>query len=258
MATITTVLLATGAAAATGSLPGPAQDAVSGVADVVGVTLPDAASDTAEQHVADEAERAARKAAHEADLADQKAQKAAEKILHEGEVDATDEETVGAEHGIGKGTPASDAGKDAHVARDNHLQDVADRQAGHDSAPAGDGTQVDDEDGTPASEQGQAGHDRRDDQLGVIAEQKAERDALKAERPSDDADDSDDVADDDQGDDDQADDVADDDQGDDDQGDDVADDDADHGDDVAKDKSGHGDEHEDDEADDAPATLPAV
>lgn len=225
-ATMTTVLLATGAAAAAGSLPGPAQDAVSDVADVVGVTLPDSASDTAGEHVADEAERQARKDAHQADLAEQKAQRDADKAQPPADGDTPDDDVAddasGAEHGIGKGTPTSDQGTAAHETRDEHLKAVAERQAGDDDADAGD------EKVTPVSEQGQAGQARRDEHLGVIADQKAERDALKAERPSEDA--GDDVADDDQGDD-----VADDDDADDDQG------------------KGHEDEHGDDEAEDAPA-----
>ncbi|MGH8976180.1 MAG: hypothetical protein ACRD0C_23570, partial [Acidimicrobiia bacterium] len=46
-ATMTTVLLATGAAAATGSLPDPAQSLVSDAADVVGIEVPDAPGDEA-------------------------------------------------------------------------------------------------------------------------------------------------------------------------------------------------------------------
>jgi hypothetical protein len=235
-ATMTTVLLATGAAAAAGSLPGPAQDAVSDVADAVGVTLPDSASDTAEQHVADEAERQARKAAHQADLVEQKALRDAAKTLRPAEDDGTGQdatdEVTGAGHGIGKGTPASDQGKAAHVTRDDHLKAVAEGQAGHDDADAGDDNQVDEGKDTPVSEQGQAGQARRDEHLGVIADQKAERDAQKAERPQDGTDDGDDA---------------------DDPADDADDDGADEG-DQGKDHEHDDDEHEgDDEAEDAPA-----
>ncbi len=179
-ATLTTVLLATGAAAAAGSLPGPAQDAVSDVADAVGVTLPDSASDTAEQHVADEAERQARKAAHQAGLVEQKALRDAAKTLRQAEEDGTGQDgtddAAGAANGIGKGTPASDQGKAAHETRDEHLKAVADRQAGH--AAAAD-TEAGDEKVTPVADQGQAGQARRDEHLAGIAVQKAERDALE-------------------------------------------------------------------------------
>jgi hypothetical protein len=228
-ATMTTVLLATGAAAAAGSLPGPAQDAVSDVADAVGVTLPDSASDTAEQHVADEAERQARKAAHQADLVEQKALRDAAKTLRPAEDDGTGQdgtdEVTGAGHGIGKGAPASDQGEAAHETRDEHLKAVAERQAGDDDADAGD------EKVTPVSEQGQAGQARRDEHLGVVADQKAERDAQKAERPQDGTDDGDDA---------------------DDPADDADDDGADEG-DQGKDHDHDDDEDEGDEAEDAPA-----
>ncbi|MDQ3945065.1 MAG: hypothetical protein M3357_07955 [Actinomycetota bacterium] len=248
-ATLTTALLATGAAAATGSLPGPVRDAVSGVADVVGVTLPDAASDTAELHVADEAERAARKAAHQADLADQKAQKAAEKILHQGEVDARQAEN-GAEVVEEQGTPASDEGVFAHRIRDLRHEGAENWKAERDTRksqdPAGDDTQLDEDKDTPASTEGAEAHARRDTHLGTVAAQKAERDALKAERPAD----ADDAADD------QGDDVAD---ADDDAGE-KADDDADDDEDKAGKEKG---EHEDDEDeveddDDDPVTQPTV
>jgi len=192
-ATMTTALLATGAAAATGSLPAPAQAVVSDAADAVGVHVPDAADQearTAEREAAKaerDADRAARKAAHEADVAEREA---GEDAGDAPVVTGHDEDVSGAEHGIGKGDPQSQAGNVAHDRRDTHLGQVAERQADHGTDPAGE------DDGTPAASQADEARAQREARLGLLEEQKAARDAEKAQRPADEGDEAADEADD--------------------------------------------------------------
>jgi hypothetical protein len=244
-AAMTTVLLATGAAAATGSLPGAVQDAANAVADRVGVTLPmgdptDIVPASTQGKDAQTA-RDARLAEHDADEAPEAPADGSGDVVSDPVTDVP----VAVDDDSENGTPASQEGVNAHIVRDLRNSDD----------PAADSTTdwkaVRDEfhaehkaehapDPAPAADDARA---RRDGHLATVEQEKAERDALKD-------DDSDDVADNDS--DDQGDDVADNDDSDH-RGDDVADDD-----DADEDESGqgqgheHDDEHEDVE-DDAPA-----
>jgi hypothetical protein len=233
-AAMTTVLLATGAAAATGSLPDTVQGIVSDAAGNVGVDLPDGtgapevlpvlAPDGDNQGDDDGDDDTDDQGDH--DGADEVGDDTDDQGDHNGVDDTDDTET---------GTPASQEGVNAHIVRDLRNSD--------DPAVAGatDWKSVRDEfhaqhkaehaaDPAPAAGDAQT---RRDEHLATLEQEKAERDALKDARPSDDADDSDDDADD--------------------QGDDVADDDDADEDDDDKGK-GHEDdnEDEDDDAEDAP------
>jgi hypothetical protein len=236
---MTTVLLATGAAAATGSLPGAAQDAANAVADRVGVTLP--LGDSTDVVPASTQGKDAQ-TARDARLAEHDADEAPADGSGDVVTDPVTDVPVVPDDDSENGTPASQEGVNAHIVRDLRNSDDpaadstldwkalrdqfhAEHKAEHASDPA------------PAADDAQA---RRDEHLATVEQEKAERDAAKDARPADDADD-------------QGDDVADDDNADD-QGDDVADDD-----DADEDESGKGqthehddDEHEDDEAD-APA-----
>jgi hypothetical protein len=252
-ATLTTALLATGAAAATGSLPGPVQDAVSDVADRVGVTLPvgDAEDATPASSQGKDAHETRDGRADERDAA--KAARAETEAEDGDGGDASDPATdlplapevvdPQAENGI----PTSLQGQHAHEVRDmRHSDDpaVAEgwkalRDSYHpeknDSDPAGD-----EDDGTPASEQGTEAHAERDARLAENDTAKAARDDEKAQRPADEGDEA--------GDADEADDDA-----------DEADED-DSDDDADEDEDGKGDDDSDDDADeddDAPAD-PAV
>ncbi len=199
-AAMTTVLLATGAAAATGSLPGPVQGVVSDAADNVGVDLPDGtdtpevlpviAPDGDDQGDHDEADEVGDDNYGQGDD-DQGDHHEADDADGDTDTDAPDAEN---------GTPASQEGVNAHIVRDVRNSDDpaadstldwkalrdqfhAEHKAEHAADPA------------PAADDAQA---RRDERLATLEQEKAERDALKDARPADDADDQgDDVADDD-------------------------------------------------------------
>jgi hypothetical protein len=200
-ATLTTALLATGAAAATGSLPAPAQDLVT---DVVDVFVPDAKPDKETRQaehdqakVEREADRTARKEAHQAEVDARKAAEGDDAGDSPAPAEVVvDEDVTGAAHGMYKGDPTSDAGKAAHEARDIHLGEVADRQAEHKAGPVAE-EPAGEEPATPAAEQGVEAHSERDDRLAELDEAKAARDAEKAARPADEADEAGDEADED-------------------------------------------------------------
>jgi hypothetical protein len=136
-ATLTTALLASGAAAATGSLPGPVQDVVSDVADRVRVALP--VGDAEEETPASQEGRDAH-AARDIRHLERDAAKAAAELIKEDKKTAKESAEAGeAETGgeqPGKVTPVSEGGQNAHKVRDERDALKGEHRAGEDAAAA--------------------------------------------------------------------------------------------------------------------------
>ena len=192
-ATLTTVLLAAGAAAATGTLPDSMQDLMSDAADNVGIDLPegnvevpeimpvsdsDGTDDGMETTTDDGGEIVDGEDPGDLDDVPVDDGVGGDDTAGTPEtIEIVNDEESGAEHGMYKGSPTSEAGQAAHEDRDEHLAGVAARQAGHQANPA-------EEKVTPASEQGVEAHATRDARQAELDQARADRAAEKAARPA--------------------------------------------------------------------------